>query len=190
MTGDEMLKKLANMSEEERRYTVFGEVWSPGSVDFVLEWADANFTDAERATVKAMPVDEKFRIVSEARQAYMDKNDPNTGEYLFMMNHMFESVKKWLAEHKTKYSVTLSFLCHVTLSDIMAKNPDEATEIALGMLKDGKVTTDSFKDDDTWPDSVEVDEVYDEETYEVKKSVYMDDNYPKQKKDFEKEERP
>lgn len=69
------------------------------------------------------------------------------------------------------YAVTLSYLCHATVN-VRAMCAKDAADKALAISYGGGVTTDSFRGDDQWPSSVEVDEVYNLDTEETEENKY------------------
>lgn len=185
LNGNDLLKYLQCKTQEERKHIVFcGCSWNVESIDEWLKFHPDAFAEKwQRDIIEGMSDNDKQQVIRDACYAYFHGDDIE--EEREINNNIELKLTEYVNAHKkTHYTVTMSFLCHATV-EVDAENPDAATELALKMVDDGKVTTDDFKKDDSWPDSVEIDEVYNAETENIEKSVFSVGDHPKQKKDFE-----
>ena len=188
LTGTELFNQLSRMTEEERANVRVGQYWTPGEVEACVFFQDSCFTDEEKEIIKNMPLKDKIELLNEACIEYFMRDEI---EEPTEINNNIESKLHSYCEshHKTKYNVTMSFLIHATI-EVEAFDADKATKMALDALSKGKITIKDLEKDDQWPETAVVDEVYNTETEQSEKNIFMrgEENHPKQKKDFENKE--
>lgn len=188
LTGTELFNQLSRMTEQERANVMIGQYWTPGEVDTCICFHESCFTDEEREIIKNMPLKDKAELLHDVCLEYFTRDEI---EEPIEINDNIELKLHSYCEshHKTKYNVTMSFLIHATI-EVDAIDADQATKMALEALSKGKITFKDLEKDDQWPETAVVDEVYNTETEQSEKNIFMrgEENHPKQKKDFENKE--
>ena len=184
--GQELYERLHRMDPETRENFFVTGYYDATSITDMLVNHESCFTKDEQDTLHRMPYKDKLAVLRAAITAYDFDVCKHGTDADGIDNYIEKSMHEYCKLHKkTHYTVTMSFLAHVTV-ECDALNADEAGRIALGMVDDGKVKVADFEKDDTIWGSVQVDEVYNAETEETEKNIFSADQ-PKQKKDYTEE---
>lgn len=188
LNGQQLYERLGKMDPETRENFFVTGYYAATSITDMLVGHESYFIKDERDTLHRMPYKDKLAVLRAACQAYDSDVRQNGTDADDIDSHIEKAMHDYCESHKkTHYTVTMSFLAHVTV-ECDALNADEAGRIALGMVDDGKVKVADFEKDDTIWGSVQVDEVYNAETEETEKNIFSSE-HPKQKKDYEAEDK-
>lgn len=191
LNGQQLYERLEKMDPETRENFFVTGYYVATSITETLVNHESCFTKDEQDTLHRMPYKDKLAVLRAACQAYDSDVMLHGTDADDIDSHIEKAMHDYCESHKkTHYTVTMSFLAHVTV-ECDSLNADEAGRIALGMVDDGKIKVADFEKDDQLWGSVQVDDIWNAETCESEKTVFgtTPDNHPKQKKDYEAEDK-